>query len=157
MSAIEIEPSPAPRQRDHALAFVIEQVARFGVAPSMAEIARQLGVSSSRAKQLVAQLVTAGAIERTPGAVRGLRVRDVAECRMHLADVLRRMGWIAADPLGEIRSVVERYDLVAILELPPVPAPVALLPAFEHLVDDDHGLEPTPSATFALDRVEAAC
>lgn len=108
------------------------EIARGRGSPSMVEIARHLGVSSTRAKQLVDDLRRGGAIERTPGTQRAIRVCDVAQSRQQLADVLRALGWVAADAGGELRGAIggETMPIVAVLghvnvdrQLPQVLAP----------------------------------
>ncbi|WP_394648900.1 LexA family protein [uncultured Sphingomonas sp.] len=134
-----------PLRRNQVLAFVIEQIARHGLSPTMGEIARELRVSNSRAKQLIVQLVESGVIDRVPGSVRGLRVRNVAESRLQLTEVLQRLGWPAADPAGELRSAPDYPRMIAIVahveytdfeEVGASPnPPVALIPPLEHLPD----------------------
>lgn len=110
-----MEQGSATLRRDQVLAFVIEQIARHGLPPTNSEIARALSISVTRAKHLVGQLVEGGVIERTPGSVRGLRVRDMDGSRRQLAEVLRRLGWAAADPAGELRTALGSPMLVAII------------------------------------------
>lgn len=132
-------PAPVTLRRDQVLAFVIEQIARHGLSPTMGEIARELNISDSRAKQLMGQLVEKGVIDRVPGSIRGLRVRDMAESRRQLAEVLRRLGWAASDPVGELRGAPGHPMMVAILadissaDLQAVTAPP--VPPSEHLPD----------------------
>lgn len=136
---------PTALKRDQALAFVIEQITMHGLAPTMGEIARELRISNSRAKQLIVQLVETGAIDRAPGSVRGLRVRNVAESRLQLTEVLRRLGWPAADPASELRSAPNYPPMVAIIAhveytdfeevATPASSPLALISPFEHLPD----------------------
>jgi DNA-binding MarR family transcriptional regulator len=112
----------APPRRDQALAYIIERIARSGVSPTLEEIGLHLGVSRPRAGQLVDQLVERGLIERTIGTQRNLRVRDVTHARSLLEDALRRLGWSAAIPMGEMQ--------------PPFPlGKLPVLPPFEHLPD----------------------
>ena len=57
------------------LALIAEHIAREGMPPSQAEIARAFGFSSVRAAQYhLEALEAAGAIERVPGRARGIRV-----------------------------------------------------------------------------------
>ena len=57
------------------LALIAERIAREGMPPSQAEIARAFGFSSVRAAQYhLEALEAAGAIERVPGRARGIRV-----------------------------------------------------------------------------------
>lgn len=111
----------APR-RDEVLAFIIAQIARYGIAPTFDEIGHHIGTSKSRARQLVGQLVDRGVIEHTPGTQRSFRVVDVAASRDMLRLTLQRLGWIQAAPLGA---------LVA----DPIHAPIPRLPALEYLPD----------------------
>jgi SOS-response transcriptional repressor LexA len=115
--------SPAPRRRDEALAFIIDRLVRTGMAPSTDEIGRALDVCSTRAKQLVNQLIADGVVERTPGAKRGLVVRDVTLCRSIVDQALRRMGWAVSEPMGEQQQAFPKRQLPR-------------LPAFEHLPED---------------------
>lgn len=115
--------SPAPRRRDEALAYIIERISRGCACPSGPEIARALHVSDTRAKQLVAQLIREGVIEKTPGAQRSLRVRDVAAAREQLGTVLSRLGWTAAVPMGVLSSPFPQKQL-------------PMLPPLEHLPDE---------------------
>ncbi|WP_301075825.1 hypothetical protein [Sphingomonas sp.] len=56
---------PAPlRRRDQVLAFIIEPIVRFGTAPTSVEISRELSISDSRAKELIAQLIKRGVVEK---------------------------------------------------------------------------------------------
>lgn len=116
------EPS-APLRRDQVLAYIIECIVRYRAAPTYNEISRALDMSENRAKELVAQLISRGFLEKVPGATRGLRVRDVTGSRIVLDDVLRQLGWIASDPMGDLRHA-------------PLPdSRLTLIPPFEHLPD----------------------
>ena len=117
--------APKPQKRDVALAFIVERIARDGLAPSLREIARELAVSVPRARELVDQLIECGQVARTAGAVRGLRVVNVAQSRLVLTDVLRRLGFHDAIEGPLARAVPLPHD-----KLP-------LLPEFEHLPDVD--------------------
>lgn len=105
-----------PRKKDVALAIIVDRIAQ-GRNATLQDIADALGVSKQRARQLVDQLVKSGQVERTPGAVRALRVPNVAASRAVLEDVLSRHGWIVAGPFTNV-------------QLP-------LFPPFEHLPDVD--------------------
>lgn len=91
---------------------------RERVSPTAAEIARHFGFSEARAKQLVKQLIAEGAVARTPGAKRGLRVRDVSDTRHQLQEVMRRLGWCTADPLGSLQPPLpnSQLSLIAVLD-----------------------------------------
>lgn len=85
--------APSPRKKDIALAFIMERIAKDGVSPSLREISRELAVSVARVQVLLRQLEADGAIERTSGSQRSLRVCDVARSRQGLTEVLRRLGF----------------------------------------------------------------
>ncbi|WP_373928672.1 hypothetical protein QTN93_00490 [Sphingomonas aerolata] len=101
MGATTRSPEVVPR-RDQALAFIIERIARSGTSPTFEEIGVRLNVSSTRAKELVAQLIERNLVEKTPGAQRSLRVRDVAGSRALLDETMRRLGWAVAQPMGSL-------------------------------------------------------
>jgi len=103
---------------------VVERIVRDGTSPSTPEIGRALKISDARVKQLVAQLIQEGALERTYGAHRGLRVRDMAQSRYELAEALRRLGWSTSEPMASLSSTFPNRQ-------------VPLLPPFEHLPDID--------------------
>jgi SOS-response transcriptional repressor LexA len=111
-------------RRDQALAFIVERIARSGTSPSFDEIGRALSVSSTRAKELVAQLIERGIIEKTPGAQRSLRVRDMGQSRSVLDEALRRLGWTVAEPMSPLSGALPHRQL-------------PMLPAFEHFPDID--------------------
>ena len=113
-----------PLRRDQALAYIVERIARTGTSPSFEEIGRALAVSATRANELVGQLIERGVIEKTPGAQRSLRVRDMAHSRGALDQALRRLGWAVAEPLGMLSGGLPNGQL-------------PVLPPFEHLPDMD--------------------
>jgi SOS-response transcriptional repressor LexA len=124
MIETKIAPAVGLQRRDEVLAFLIEWIARWGTSPSFADISRDLKMSSTRAKQLVKQLVERGVVEQIPGATRSLRVRDVAGSRNALEHALRNLGWTAAEPMGAL--------------LPPFPdGQLPIAPPFEHLPDPE--------------------
>jgi SOS-response transcriptional repressor LexA len=114
----------APLKRDQALAFIIDRIARSGVSPSLGEIASALGVSDTRAKELVKQLIALRLVEHTPGTQRSLRVRDVATSRTLLDRSLRHLGWSTAGPMEKLAGPFPKGQLPT-------------LPPFEHLPDID--------------------
>lgn len=83
-----------------------------------------MGVSDTRAKEFIAQLVKEGLVERTSGAQRSLRVRDVSRSRSLFEECLRRIGWTGAEPLGQLIDPFPQGQL-------------STLPPFEHLPDFD--------------------
>ena len=119
------EGAPVPRRRDEALAFIIDRLVKTGTSPSYEELGRQLGVSKVRAQELVRQLIADGVIEKTSGAQRALRVRDVVHARAIVVEFARSLGWTVAVPMGATVP-------------PPFPhVHLPMLPPFEHLPDVD--------------------
>lgn len=114
--------SSKPCRRNEALAFIIDRIIRTGISPTHDEIGIELGVSGTRAKQLVGQLVDRGLVEKTAGAQRNLRVRDVTLARRLVEECLVRLGWTAAPALGELSCHFPQGQL-------------PMLPAFDHLPD----------------------
>lgn len=108
-------------RKGEALAFIREQLLA-GMRPSIPEIARHLGVSVPRGKELVGQLESAGAIVRPRGAQRAITIPGI-EREIALAE-LRRLGVIIMDgqvkfdqpfPKGQVAVVATmehdpRYD-----------------------------------------------
>jgi SOS-response transcriptional repressor LexA len=107
-------------RRYEALAYIIERIVQTGTSPSYDEIADQLGVRKTRARELVDQLVGEGLVERPLGKQRSFRVRDVAGSRNILVEVLNRLGWTDAVPLGNLAQPCTNERL-------------PLLPPFTHL------------------------
>lgn len=120
----DFQPPLTLLRRDQVLAFIIERIARFGVSPTYDEISAEISVSPSRAKELVAQLIERGIVEKTPGGQRSLRVRDVAGSRNALEAVMRKLGWVTAEPMGRLQHPFPNGQL-------------PVMPAFEHLPDVD--------------------
>lgn len=108
----------APLRREEVLAFIIEQLARGRGCPTYKEIGFAVDVSETRARQLVDQLVKLGIIERTPGLQRNLVVRDVTMAREIVVETFRRIGGLAAAPLGDLIGHCSQAQLpiVAVLE-----------------------------------------
>ena len=81
-----------PRRRDEVLAFIIDRLVKTGTSPSYFEIGQNLRpkVGTSRAQELVNQLIADGVLEKTPGAVRALRVRDVVHAREIVEQQVKR-------------------------------------------------------------------
>lgn len=113
----------APR-RDEALAFIVERILLSGISPTFGEIAIKLAVSKTRVKELVAEFIQHGIIERTPGSQRGLRVVNMTHSRDVADIVLRSLGWTVSDPMGHLQG-----------GFPKVQLPV--LPPIEHLPEPD--------------------
>ncbi|MGR6329227.1 LexA family protein [Sphingomonas sp. XXL09] len=111
-------------RRYEALAYIIERIVQTGISPSYDEIADRLGVRKTRARELVDQLIAEGLVERPLGKQRSFRVRDVSGSRNILVEVLNRLGWTDAVPLGE-------------LEQPRTHERLSMLPPFAHLPSVD--------------------
>lgn len=103
---------------------MVERIVRDGTSPTIPEIARALAISDTRAKQLVTQLVQEGALERTYGAHRGLRVCDMVRSRVEMGEALRRLGWSTPATINAAFPAFPNRQ-------------VPLLPPFEHLPDLD--------------------
>lgn len=110
-----------PLRREEVLAFIVERLARGRGCPSYKEIGEAVGVSQTRARQLVDQLVEANVLERTAGLQRNLVVRDVTHAREIVIEVFRRIGGMAAAPLGELvgHCAQAQLPIVAVLEHKP--------------------------------------
>jgi SOS-response transcriptional repressor LexA len=94
---------PVLLRRDQALAYIIEHIVRHQSSPTLDEIGLALGgISKKRVSELIEQLIVLKSIEKTPGKQRNLRVCDVAACRQHLTEALRRLRWTPASPLGSL-------------------------------------------------------
>ncbi len=93
----------APR-RIEALAYIIERIDRSGISPSYGEIGRAMRprIATTRARNLVDQLVRIGLIERETGSRRGIRIRDAHRCRMLIADASGQHGSCHGQSLGQL-------------------------------------------------------
>lgn len=107
----------APLRREELLAFIVERLARGQACPSYAEMGSAIGVSSTRARQLIDQLVRDGVIRRTTGLQRNLVICDVTYCRQIVTEALRRANWQAADPVGNLVGpcAIAQLPIVAVL------------------------------------------
>lgn len=111
-------------RREQLLALIIEGLARDGRSPSVRELARALGISCTRVRQLIDQLVREGRLERRAGAQRGLIVRDVVGGRDLLKNVLRRLGWADEQVIDGLGCPLEQLPRLGALEhLPDVDWP----------------------------------
>jgi DNA-binding MarR family transcriptional regulator len=115
--AVEDDSGSALPRRYEALAFIIEQIVRWQTSPTYREIADRLKISRGRAEQLVAQLIAEGRIERVPGSGRRLRVVDIDASRVLLDDVLRRLQWSVAEPMGEMLAPLAQVQLPMMPEI----------------------------------------
>lgn len=100
-----------PPRRDEALAYIIDRLVRTGTSPSYEELGRAIGVSKTRAGELVNQLIAYGFIEKVPGAIRALRVRDVVQSRGIVEQFVRSLGWAVAEPLGDLQQPLSNVQL----------------------------------------------
>jgi hypothetical protein len=112
----------APR-RTEALAYIIERIVRSGTSPSSGDIGRALGVSRTRAQQLVDQLIVEKVLGRAPGS-RSLQVIDMTYSRHIIVEKLRALGVTVAEPMGDLQPPLSFEQL-------------PILPPFEHLPDPD--------------------
>lgn len=89
----------SPRQAE-VLAFVRDQIGRFGEAPTLREIGEAIGVSIPGAHGLVDALVADGRLLKTAARHRGLELPDVVDLRgvtsEAMADELARRGFTLA-------------------------------------------------------------
>lgn len=90
MHALRRAPAGASRKAQ-ALAFITDYLLRSGHSPSVGDIAGALGVSHTRAKELVRQLSGDGAIVRAPGAQRAISVPGLTSSAV--LERLRAEGW----------------------------------------------------------------
>lgn len=81
-------------RKGEALAFIRSYIVHHGHSPSIENIRLALGVSKTRAKALVHQLAAAKAIERVPGAQRGISIPGLA--RELVIEELRREGLVVS-------------------------------------------------------------
>jgi SOS-response transcriptional repressor LexA len=118
---------PGPPRRVEALAYIVERISRSNTSPSYGEIGRALRppVNSSRAGQLVDELVALGFIARPPASRRGIVICDLVRCRSAIEEALGHSGWRHASPLGALQGLPYTFD-----HLPRVPP-------FEHIPDVD--------------------
>ncbi len=110
-----------PLRREEVLAFIVERLARGRGCPSYKEIGEAVGVSQTRARQLVDQLVAAKVLERTAGLQRNLVVRDVTHAREIVVEVFRRIGGMAAAPLGDLVGPCAQAQLPIVAVLKHIP------------------------------------
>jgi len=104
--------SRAPLRRDQALAYIIEHIVRHGFSPTYEEIGQALGgISGPRVRELVDQLIKLGAVSKTAGTQRNLRVNDLDASRHHLTEAMRRLRWAAADAMGDLRAPLPQEKL----------------------------------------------
>lgn len=71
------------------LDFVIDQIGRVGVSPTMDEIAAHLGLVKSQAHKIVSSLVDAGKLRRRDRVKRGLEIVGAVDLRAASAEALR--------------------------------------------------------------------
>lgn len=111
----------APLRREELLAFIVERLARGQGCPSYLEMGQAIGVSETRARQLVDQLIAVGVVRRTAGLQRNLVICDVTQCRAIVVEALRRAGWASADPIGGLVDPCANAQLPIIAVLGHVP------------------------------------
>ncbi|MBB5727328.1 SOS-response transcriptional repressor LexA [Sphingomonas endophytica] len=92
--ALTVECDRPTGRRQEAYDFIRSYIVRHGHSPSIENIRLALGVSKTRAKALVHQLAAVKAIERVPGAQRGISIPGLA--RELVLEELRREGLIVS-------------------------------------------------------------
>lgn len=114
---------PAAPRRVQVLAIIVENIVRFGVCPCYDEIGRAMvpRISISRVKQHVDALVQLKCIDRAIAAQRGIRIRDLDQCRRMIEAWLGPQEWLHARLFG----TPGRTAPCTIEQLP-------LVPPFEH-------------------------
>lgn len=121
LAGLSRAPVHKPLRREEVLAFVLEQLAQGRPCPTFKEIGEAVGVKETRARQLVDQLIKLGIIGRTTGLQRNLVVRDVTLAREIVVQVLRRIGAMAAAPLGEFFGTCAQSQLPIVAVLSHIP------------------------------------
>ena len=114
----------APPRRYEALAYILERMSRGEGCPSYVEIRLKLGISDTRVKQFVRQLIAEGVLAKIPGAKRALTIRDITRARSLVVDAIQARGNAVAQPLGPLVGGFPNGQL-------------PVLPAFEHIPDVD--------------------
>ncbi|GAA4221600.1 hypothetical protein GCM10022253_28020 [Sphingomonas endophytica] len=92
--ALTVEGGRPAGRRQEAYEFIRSYIVRHGHSPSIENIRVALGVSKTRAKALVHQLTAAKAIERVPGAQRGISIPGLT--RALVIEELRREGLVVS-------------------------------------------------------------
>jgi DNA-binding MarR family transcriptional regulator len=111
-----IESAPASRKAQ-AYQYICDYIVARGHSPAMIDIARGLGISKPRAKQLVDQLAIDGTIERLSGAQRAIVVPGL-EQRAAIAR-LRSLGFTVDEDVFRIEPPAlpkDNLSLVVIIE-----------------------------------------
>lgn len=109
-------------RRYEALAFIMRKIVTDGCSPSFEEIAQELGVSKTRARGLIDELMAEKRVGRSPGRQRSFRISDGVHSRNMLFEVLRRLGWLDA------------FSTIS-LTMPCSNEQLFILAPFEHLPD----------------------
>ena len=111
--------APAPLRRVEALAYIVDRIQRSGTCPSYGEIGQAMrpSVEPTRVRQLVDQLVRLGLIERPIASRRGIRIRDLAQCRALIEEALGREGWSYSPPLGPLEPHPCTFEQLPFLPL----------------------------------------
>lgn len=95
-ASLRLHPAMTSR-RLLVLGFVRNYILQYGGSPSYGEIANGVGISPTRARQLVQALVKAGQLLRTPGP-RGL---SLPALRDEAVRQLRELGWQVYAPCAD--------------------------------------------------------
>lgn len=75
------QPSPTHERKRQVLEFILRHVADRGFAPTIRSTGQGIGVSTTRAAQLVARLVEEGIVGHVPGQARTMTVDRTAAAR----------------------------------------------------------------------------
>jgi DNA-binding MarR family transcriptional regulator len=121
------------------LAFVRDYLARWGSSPSYGEIANGLGISPTRARQLVKALVASGQLLRRPGP-RGLYLPTL---RDEAVRQLRELGYVVDEDIFTVCLPCAHSTLPARPMLDYVP------PGFAEVQGGDYNDEPRGKAARA--------
>jgi len=96
------ELAPKASRKAQVLAYIVDQLTHGGRSPSLEEISRELGVSKSRAKQLVRDLEFERRIRRVAGAQRAITVpgleRQIAIARLRADGYTVNEDFMHVDP-----------------------------------------------------------
>ncbi|AJP73143.1 LexA family protein [Sphingomonas hengshuiensis] len=90
--------------QSQALDFVRERITKAGFAPTLKEIAEQVGVSEPGARRIVEALAAQGYLQRKPGMTRGIELPGsdlrVVDSAALCAELKRRGEWPVAERRG---------------------------------------------------------
>lgn len=120
-AGVEHSTIKTPLRREEVLAFIIQCLVKDRVSPTLREIALAVGVEKTRARELVNQLVGIGIVQKTPGAQRNLRIRDVSLARELILQDLNELGVTTAAPMADLQHPRPNVHLPKVLEIRHLP------------------------------------